>query len=54
MHIDQGINKEWKMNSHIKQGYFCEYAQPMGDDVTLYRRLSLTARIHKMIREQKN
>ena len=31
------------------QGSFCVCAQPMGDDVTMQRRLSLAGRIHKMI-----
>ena len=31
------------------QGSFCECTQPMKDDVTMYRPLSLTGRIHKII-----
>ena len=38
-------------DKHNFQGLFCVRAQPMRDDVTLQRRLSLAGRMHKMIPE---
>ena len=51
MMLHCSVVSHW-LGTYIKwslPGWFCLCAQPMRDDVTLYRRLSLAGRIHKMI-----
>ena len=43
------IGLETPTQGSLLQGSFCECAQPMRDDVTMQRRLSLAGPIHKII-----